>query len=119
MTREKVRKQLEKDEKMGRRVIGASILNRSPNRGNGKNRNYNPNLTGFSPASTHVVRMENAEGNMALVPITSRVFDRDWTEYHTLAEDERKVRRMKNKQRKLLRSYKHRKKHGRSVKAAS
>ena len=91
-------------------------LKRSANRGNGSNRNFEPKPTnGWDISSTHMMRMENAEGNMALVPIRSKVSDRTWTEIRLLDPNERKIRRMKNKMRKLHRSWRRRKPHGRTV----
>lgn len=114
-----VYKRLSRLEGINRIKLGPPRFKRSRNRGNGKNRNFNPNPSnGFDVFSTHVVRDVNAEGNIAEIPIRSKVSDREWIEYHSLNQDARWIRRMKNDGNRLRRKLRKKAKHGRSVRVA-
>lgn len=115
----KVHKRLSRLEGINRIKLGVPKLKRSRNRGKGNNKNYMPDPTnGWDIASTHVIRDINAEGNIAEIPVRSVMSDREWN-FHQYGEDERKIRRMKNRTRKLRRKLRNRREHGRSVRVGS
>lgn len=113
-----VERHIRNDEKTGRRNVVAPKLAKSRNRGNGSNRNFLPDPSKWwNIISTHIMTGVNAEGNIAKIPLTSGFADRE--EYHRLSEDDRKIRRMKNNQRRRIRALRNRRKHGRTTHVAS